>query len=165
MTISTQHPAISPVLPPSHEVIRNALSEIGVKYAAQRLGVSPALVYKWTEATPTSSDPDGSGARNPLERVAEITRLTGDTLLIEWLCAVAGGTFVRDTSPARLPGELHSVTGRCGVVLIHTLQTLADAAVDGVICQREAPVIRAAWQTAKGETEGVVRAGEAGMFR
>src|SRR5688572_3664241 len=56
----------------SYEVIREATEEPGVKAVAAALGVSPALVYKWCEPPADSEDKDQSGAKNPLDRVAEM---------------------------------------------------------------------------------------------
>jgi hypothetical protein len=134
-------------------------SEAGRKAVAQEIGVSAALVHKWAEPA------DVSGAKNPLDRIAGITRLTGDTRLVEWLCAVAGGTFVRDTAAVQSPADLNLATGKCGVVLVRTLEVLSVAAADGFICPvKEAPLLRMAWQTTKGCAEGTVMASERGVY-
>ena len=69
----------------SYEVMREAADRIGVKALAAELRLSPALVYKWCQES-SEKDPDSSGARNPLDRVAEIARATGDTCVVAWLC-------------------------------------------------------------------------------
>ena len=53
----------------SHEVLKEALRKTSPKAVAAELGVSLSLVYKWAEK-PTA---DGSGSRNPLDRILEIT--------------------------------------------------------------------------------------------
>src|SRR5450755_430612 len=78
----------------SHEVIRQAVEEPGVKSVAAALKVSSALVYKWCEAPAEKEDPEQSGAKNPLDRVREMYGLTKDIRLIRWLCNEAGGFFV-----------------------------------------------------------------------
>src|SRR5262249_36655067 len=78
----------------SHEVLREAAEKVGVKALAAELKLSPALIYKWCEeADPT--DPDASGARNPLDRVRDIVRLTGHIEVVSWLCEQADGFFAR----------------------------------------------------------------------
>lgn len=88
MTTSTLHPAIVPLLPPSWEVMSDVCSESGRKAVASAVGLSPACIHKWCE------DREVSGALNPLDRIIAITRLTGDTRLIEWLCAAPGAWAV-----------------------------------------------------------------------
>src|SRR5213079_2287108 len=83
----------------SYEVIRNAVDEPGVKAAAAALKVSPALVYKWCEATSEGDEAEQSGAKNPLDRVREMYMLTKDIRLIRWLCNEAGGFFVSNPVP------------------------------------------------------------------
>src|SRR5687768_16066718 len=83
----------------SHEVIRQAVDEPGVKAVAAALKVSAALVYKWCEPPADSDDPDQSGARNPLDRVRDMYHLTKDIRLIRWLCNEAGGFFVANPTP------------------------------------------------------------------
>src|SRR5436305_12095090 len=78
----------------SHEVIREAVNEPGVKAVAAALKVSPALVYKWCEPPAASDDPEQSGAKNPLDRVRDLYQLTKDIRLVRWLCNDAGGFFV-----------------------------------------------------------------------
>src|SRR4029077_3355309 len=83
----------------SYEVIRQAVDEQGVKAVAAALKVSPALVYKWCEPPADESDPDQSGAKNPLDRVREMYLLTKDIRLIRWLCNEAGGFYVSNPVP------------------------------------------------------------------
>ena len=78
----------------SHEVIREAVDEPGVKAVAAALKVSAALVYKWCEPPAEEGDPDQSGAKNPLDRVRDMYLTTKDRRLIDWLCHEAGGFFV-----------------------------------------------------------------------
>src|SRR5687768_910689 len=78
----------------SHEVIRKATDEPGVKAVAASLGVSAALVYKWCEPPEGSDDPTASGAKNPLDRVREMYEVTRDIGLIRYLCNAADGFFI-----------------------------------------------------------------------
>ena len=76
----------------SHEVLRRAFAKTSPKAVAADLGISLSLVYKWAEK---QSD-DGSGSRNPLDRLMKIVELSGDLSVIEWLCQQTGGYFVRN---------------------------------------------------------------------
>src|SRR5437773_2526873 len=65
----------------SYEVLREAAEKVGVKALAAELHLSPALIYKWCEP-PDIDDPDASGARNPLDRLRDIVRLTGHVAVV-----------------------------------------------------------------------------------
>ncbi len=78
----------------SHDVIRLATEEPGVKAVAAALHVSAALVYKWCEPPEGAEDPDASGAKNPLDRVREMYQITKDIRLIRYLCNDAAGFYV-----------------------------------------------------------------------
>src|SRR5437016_3620330 len=74
----------------SHEVIKDTVEKLGAKKVASDLGVSMSLLYKWSE-------PEGeSGAANPLERIAELCRITGETLPVSWLCQQMNGVYVKN---------------------------------------------------------------------
>jgi len=62
----------------SHEVLRNAFAKTSPKAVAADLGISLSLVYKWAER----QSEDGSGSRNPLDRLLKIIELSGDTGII-----------------------------------------------------------------------------------
>ena len=87
----------------SHEVLRRAADGIGVKALAAELRLSTALVYKWCQES-DPDDPDASGARNPLDRLADIARVTADRDVVNWLCHEAGGFFV--TNPGEAPDDV-----------------------------------------------------------
>ncbi|MDB5297936.1 MAG: hypothetical protein JWO31_3919 [Phycisphaerales bacterium] len=87
----------------SYEVIREAVDEPGVKAVAAKLKVSAALVYKWCEPPADATDPEQSGARNPLDRVRELYTMTKDIRLIRWLCNQADGFLV--LNPERDPSK------------------------------------------------------------
>ena len=71
----------------SHEIIKEAFEETSPKEIAAELGVSLSLVYKWAQPNTEL----GSGSRNPLDRVAELVRITKNPKLVQWLCHQAGG--------------------------------------------------------------------------
>ena len=150
----------------SYEVLKRAADAIGVKALAAKLRLSPALIYKWCqESDPT--DPDASGARNPLDRLAEIADATGDVAVVNWLCHEAGGFFVTNppTALADIGTELLQNTQRLVMefsnLLITVTQSIED---DGAIEPAEADRIRESWETLKGTVETFTVACERGAF-
>jgi hypothetical protein len=150
----------------SHEILREAADEVGVKVLANALRVSPALVYKWCQPS-AEEDADASGARNPLDRLATIVRLTGHLGVVSWLCHEAGGFFVRNPSaePATVDIEALQATqlliGEFGDLLSEVSESLAD---DNAITSDEADRIRMHWEKLKGAAEAFVVACERGRF-
>jgi hypothetical protein len=64
----------------SHEVLKEAFDSptASPKEIASELGVSLSLVYKWAQPP----EGQGSGSRNPLDRVDELVKATGSTALL-----------------------------------------------------------------------------------
>jgi hypothetical protein len=150
----------------SFEVLRKASDPIGVKALAAILKLSPALVYKWCQEW-DPNDPDASGARNPLDRVADIVRATGDIDVVNWICHQAGGFFVANPSPPQTDSGTTLVVNTQRLVkefselLMAVTNSIAD---DGQIEQHEAARIRDEWEFFKTTVEAFVIASEKGMF-
>jgi hypothetical protein len=151
----------------SYDVLRKATDAIGVKSLAATLKLSPALVYKWCqEWDPT--DPDASGARNPLDRVADIVKATGDTNVVNWICHQAGGFFVPNPMPSTTDSGTTLVLNTQRLVrefselLLTVTNSIAD---DGEITPEEAERIRDEWEQFKSTVEAFSIAAEKGMFR
>ncbi len=150
----------------SDEAIKHAADKIGVKSLAATLRLSQALVYKWCQES-DPNDPDTSGARNPLDRIAEIVHATQDTQVVEWLCHQAGGFFVRNTSPINedIPTQLLVNTQRLVNEFSHLLMTVTKSIEDdGEIEPSEAERIRQSWQQFKSSAEAFTIACERGSF-
>jgi hypothetical protein len=152
----------------SHEILKRAADRIGVKALAAELRLSPALVYKWCQEW-DPDDPDAGGARNPLDRVADVVRLTGDREVVNWLCHEAGGYLVQNPAcepPASVSTELLGNTQRLvqefSQLLLTVTQSIED---DGEIEPAEADRIREAWELLKGTVETFTVACERGLFR
>jgi len=150
----------------SDEVLRKAVEPIGVKALSGRLKLSPALVYKWCQ--PHEPDnPDSSGARNPLDRLADIYDATRDPEVINWICRHAGGFFTPNPAvDARtLDAELLVGTQKLVKEFSDMLEEVSRAiADDGRIEPAEAQRIRRHWETLKRVAETFVVAGEKGKF-
>jgi hypothetical protein len=150
----------------SHEVLKQAADKIGVKALAATLKLSPALVYKWCQEY-DANDPDTSGARNPLDRLADVFDATGDIEVVNWLCQRAGGFFVpnpeigvRDFSTDLLVGAQRLVKEFSDMLE----EVSGSIANDGAIEPRESERIRRHWETLKRVAEAFVVAGEEGLF-
>ena len=152
----------------SHEVIRGAVEEPGVKAVAARLKVSAALVYKWCEPPESASDPDQSGARNPLDRVREMYDITQDVHLIRWVCNAAGGFFV--PNPRLDPGhtidqDIYRQTRHLVRDFSELLEAVSESMDDdNYVDEEEAEVIRQKWEDLKASVEHFVVLCEAGHF-
>ncbi|HEX8340290.1 MAG TPA: phage regulatory CII family protein [Tepidisphaeraceae bacterium] len=154
----------------SHEVIKNAVEEPGVKAVAATLKVSAALVYKWCEPPADPGDPDQSGARNPLDRVRDLYTVTRDIRLVRWLCNQAGGFFVANPAPAdKSHGRDHAFYVQTrGLVrdFSHLLDTVTESVEDDQsVDDHEAEQIRQRWEDLKANLEHFVTLCETGHFR
>jgi hypothetical protein len=153
----------------SHEVIRLATEEPGVKAVAAALKVSPALVYKWCEPPAEKDDPDQSGAKNPLDRVREIYALTKDIRLIRWLCNEAGGFFIVNPQQANCKTLDESIFGETRG-MVREFSELLDTVTasfedDSAIDLGEADAIREKWEDLKGCVERFVIGCEKGHYQ
>ena len=153
----------------SHDVIRQAVDEPGVKAVAAALKVSPALVYKWCETPADNEDPDQSGAKNPLDRVREMYHLTKDIRLIRWLCNEAGGFYVANPVPNPQTPIEQSIFNETRT-MVRDFSELLDAITESVeddtqIDNEEADAIRQRWEDLKACAEKFVIGCEKGMFR
>ena len=145
----------------SNEVLRQALRQTSPKAVAAELGVSLSLVYKWTEPTAV----DGSGSRNPLDRLQKVVELSGDVGIVEWLCHQNGGHFVRNPN-SEGAGIEHVVTATQEIIsqFSELLSQISAAAIDQSIKQDEADDIREVWDQLKSYAEGFVVCCEKGDF-
>jgi hypothetical protein len=150
----------------SWEVLRDATDRVGIKAVAARLKVSSALVYKWCQES-TETDPGASGARNPLDRLKLLYEETNDERIINWLCQVANGFFVRNpqAKPADRDEQLLGVTQRVvedfGELLAEISRSIEN---DGVISPEEAETIRKSWEHLKAQAEHFVVSCEKGLY-
>jgi transcriptional regulator with XRE-family HTH domain len=145
----------------SHEALKRAFERTCLKEIAAELGVSHSLVCKWAQ----EQSEGGNGSRNPLDRLLEIYRLTGDLLIVEWLCHQCGGYFVR--SPEKSIHDGIDLLPPASVIIdqfSHLLHRISRAAADASITADEAGKIREQWNNLKSIAEGFVRCCEEGDF-
>lgn len=145
----------------SHELLKEVLKKTSAKQIAGDMGLSLSLIYKWAEPP---ADATGSGASNPLDRIEQILRITGDTRIAQWVCERAGGFFI--TNPAHKPHDINLIpaTNRIVQEFADMLGVIAGAAADNAISRDEARAIRRRWEDLKSATEGFVRHCEEGNF-
>ncbi|MDB6052598.1 MAG: hypothetical protein JWN25_121 [Verrucomicrobiales bacterium] len=145
----------------SHELLREVLQSSNPKHAAAELGLSLSMIYKWTEP----SEENKSGASNPLDRVAALYRVTQDPRIIQWLCQIAGGFFIKNPKGSwPHPTQLVPATNTIIQEFADLLSTVAFAAHDNQISNEEAASIRGKWEELKTVTESFVSCCEAGNF-
>lgn len=147
----------------SHEVLKKSLSDLGVKSVASDLGLSTSLIYKWCQ--PTDSE-DASGADNPLDRLARVHELTGDTGPVRWLCKQADGYFVPNSPLEELDAiPLLHMTRRIVREFSDLLDVLTESIEnDGKIDLQEADKIRVEWEQLKSSAESFVNSCEKGVY-
>lgn len=150
----------------SHEILKEAIEGVGTKQVAYDLRVSTSLVYKWCAEPPADLGDDGSGARNPLDRILHLIKSTGNPRLIEWLCLQQGGFFVENMELEEPISEAYiSHTRTLLAEFSELLQVMSDSiASEGRIDEKEAAEIRRQWHRLQGRGEGFVNACEAGLF-
>ncbi len=151
----------------SHEVIRKAVDEQGVKAVAAALKISAALVYKWCEPS-EGDETEQSGAKNPLDRVRDMYMLTRDITLIRWLCNEAGGFFVANPVPNLRKSVDEAIFGETSG-MVRDFSELLDAVTesmedDAKIDTEEADEIRQKWEDLKACVERFVLSCEKGIY-
>ena len=145
----------------SHELLREVFHKTSAKQVASDMGLSLSMIYKWAEP----DEGTGSGATNPLDRIADLLRSTGDERIAQWICEQAGGFFIRNPK-AQWPHPFYLVpaTNRIVQEFADLLSEVATAAADNQITKAEAERIRTRWEELKSVTEGFVHCCEKGNF-
>ena len=140
----------------SHEILKAAIEKAGVKAVAARLGLSPAMVYKWC------AEPEGSGTPNPLDRLAVLVEVTKDPGIVAWLCERSDGCFVAnpDGKTPEAPLAVLGQTQKMVREFSDLLDVIAKAMGDGKVDTTEARRIRTEWEALKRHAEGFVRSCE-----
>lgn len=145
----------------SHEVLKEVLKKTSAKQIAADMGLSLSLIYKWAEPP---ADETGSGANNPLDRIEQLLRISGDTRIAQWVCERANGFFI--SNPAIKPHAANLIPATNNIVqeFADMLGVIAIAAADNSITKDESKAIRRRWEDLKSATEGFVRHCEEGNF-
>lgn len=146
----------------SYELLREVFQSTSPKQVADDMGLSLSMIYKWAEQVGES----GSGALNPLDRIDQLIKSTGDRRIAEWICERAGGFFIKNPK-AQWPHHygLIPATNQILQDFADLLAVIASAARDNHISDSEAREIRARWQELKSVAEGFVTCCEEGNFQ
>jgi hypothetical protein len=145
----------------SHELLKEVLKRTSAKQIAADLGLSLSLVYKWAEVP---SQDAGSGASNPLDRIEQLLKCTGDKRIAQWVCERAGGFFIANPETKTLPGSLIPATNEIVREFADLLTVIAAASADSKVTADEAQQIRSRWEDLKTVAEGFIHAAERGSF-
>lgn len=151
----------------SYEVLKQVVEEVGAKHVAFDLRVSTSLVYKWCSPPGDPGDLDATGARNPLDRILQISESTHSRLPVEWLCGQVGGYFVEspDSEPEELDAEYLRQTQELVGRFSRLLEVMSSSiAKDSRIDADEARNIRREWRDLQSHGEALVRGCEQGLF-
>ena len=153
---------------PSHEVIKEAINKTGIKAVAPKIGLSKALLYKWCQDPSNSASyKPASGAANPLDRIKKIYELTQNQEIINWICQMADGYFVKNSSDNKASSDARMFKNvqRFIKEFSETLDTISKCYYDDSrIDEKEASLIREEWEELKRIGEGFVRDCEIGRF-
>jgi len=145
----------------SHELLKEVLKKTSAKQIAAEMALSLSLIYKWAE---TPVEGSASGANNPLDRIDQLLRISGDKRIAQWVCERAGGFFITNPEAVAHSHALIPATNSIVQEFADMLQVIAAAAADQAITADEAKSIRARWEELKSVTEGFVTAAELGKF-
>ena len=145
----------------SHELLKEVLKKVSAKQISAEMGLSLSLIYKWAEPP---SDETGSGANNPLDRIEQLLKTTGDERIAQWVCERAGGFFITNPKARPHPYQLIPSTNSIVQEFADMLGVIATAAADNAITPVEAKAIRRRWEDLKSVTEGFVASSEEGNF-
>lgn len=146
----------------SHELLKDVLKRTSAKQIAADMNLSLSLIYKWAEPP---GEVAGSGSSNPLDRIEQLLKATGDRRIAHWVCARAGGFFI-ENPPAKATGaSLVPATNEIVRDFAELLSVITAASADQQVSSAEAKTIRARWEELKSVTEGFVQAAEKGAFR
>ena len=145
----------------SHEIIKKCFEKRSPKEISAELGVSLSLLYKWAEEPQQDG---GSGATNPLDRTAQLIRLTGEEDILHWLCLQGKGYFVPEP---KLKAHPESLTPAVNELVKHfalLLGDIAHASGDNRVTDDESEKLRSAWDDLRSRTESFIRACENGDY-
>lgn len=146
----------------SHELLKDVLKRVSAKQIAADMNLSLSLIYKWAEPP---SEVSGSGSSNPLDRIEQLIKTTGDERIAHWVCAQAGGFFIANPPTKASGQDLVPATNLIVNDFAQLLAAITVASADQQVTAKEAQSIRARWEELKSATEGFVQAAEKGAFR
>lgn len=147
----------------SHEILRKVFNDAGgCKELALKMPFKQNTLYRWSMP---SSDGEGTGVENPLDKVEQILKHTKDIRIAQWVCERAGGHFAGNPKAALEQGvKLDAASSKIVQNMAATLALISQAAEDGKITEEEARDIRRRWNKLKSDAETFVRCCEERNF-
>lgn len=144
-------------------MLKKVLSEYGFKRAASEMRLTQSLLYKWCQTREAAID---SRAENPLERVLQVVKLTGDPAPLHWLCQQCEGFFVGNPAgPGSPSGPVLLATQQLLKEFSELLQAVSESySADSAISPEEAIRIRTEWEQLKTAAERFVVGCERGLY-
>ncbi len=151
----------------SYHILKKAIAQVGAKKIAAKLGLSQSLIYKWCQKVSDEQSWLQAGAVNPLDRIKQIYEATTDEDLINWVCQIADGYFVKNQSLKRINPDVEALKNI--QLFIKEFSQALDAISksyddDKRIDAKESVKIRKAWENLKRVGEAFVRECEHGDF-
>lgn len=151
----------------SYEILKKSIERVGAKKIAPQLGLSQSLVYKWCQRLADEESWQQGGAVNPLDRIKQIYEITQDEDLINWVCQIADGYFVKNPNIKKQNRDAEALKNI--QLFIKEFSEALDAISksyddDKSIDAKEAIKIRKAWEGLKRVGEAFVRECEKGDF-
>jgi len=147
----------------SHEIMKEVLSDPGVKSVAADMKLSTSLLYKWSQ---DQDSEDSSGADSPLDRLIKLYEITGDDRLVRWLCQQTDGFYSPNPKPRHSPPPLLQATQSILREFSELLEAVSSSSADnGEIDTGEAASIRKEWEDLKSLAETFVCACESGNYQ
>lgn len=147
----------------SHEIMKDVLSDPGVKSVAADMNLSTSLLYKWSQ---DQDSEDSSGADSPLDRLIKLYEITGDDRLVRWLCQQTDGFYSPNPRPHKTAPPLLQATQSILREFSELLEAVSSSSADnGEIDTKEATAIRKEWEDLKSLAETFVSACESGNYQ
>jgi hypothetical protein len=151
----------------SHEILKEAIGNMGAKRLASEMGVSTPLIYKWCSKPPEDITDEASGATNPLDRVYAICQHTESIQPVRWLCKQMKGYFVMnpliegDSTNKEYIAYTQKILQEFTTLLHSISESISN---DGIIDDDEGEQIREKWDFLKEHGEEFVTSCENGLF-
>ena len=139
----------------SGDVIKEVVADMGIKHVATQMRLSPSLLYRWCDP---QRNGNASAAVNPLDRVLELCKLTGNDRPIRWLCEKTDGFFTSNPSVGDVEADF-SIRHTQQIVqeFSELLTAIASAMSEGEeVSPSDAEKIRSEWEDLKRVAESYV---------
>lgn len=125
----------------SHEILKEVISTSSKKIAGH-LGLSKELIYKWQNGE----------AKNPIDRVLAISEEKGTNKIIEHLCTMRGGFFVKNTDDLDTSVRVNSIY----IKIANLTKVLTESNEDNHLSYNEIVRINCEWNDLQSAVTGLL---------